>query len=94
MAHGFFYELFYYDYFFLLAGTTTKGESHTVAAIMCVGGDFGVELGLSWVFWNWAGPSPRVLGNGDWDSVACLLLSGCQNKVKNQMFLISTLTAS
>lgn len=68
MAHGFFYGLFYYDYFFLFAETTTKGESHTVAAIMCVGGGIfrGWDHGLG--LWNWAGPWPRVLGLGTRDS--------------------------
>lgn len=78
----------------IIATTTIrKGESHTVAAIMCVA--------VGEIFWRWSGDGDLGLRNWaglwprDWDLLGpSLLLSGCQNKVKNQMFLISTLTAS
>lgn len=74
-------------------GGITHGRGYNVRGWVILGldWDFVWNSGLGTLKLGWALASGRGTGTGT--GTACCF-SGCQNKVKNQMFLISTLTAS
>lgn len=74
-------------------GGITHGRGYNVRGWVILGldWDFVWNTGLGTLKLGWALAWGRGTGTGT--GTACCF-SGCQNKVKNQMFLISTLTAS
>lgn len=74
-------------------GGITHGRGYNVRGWVILGldWDFVWNTGLGTLKLGWALAWGRGTGTGT-GSACCF--SGCQNKVKNQMFLISTLTAS